>query len=330
MPISYLHLTARIPQSLESIWDDKSPFSVLPRINGSNRSSEHQRVTSSVRNSPYLPQQQAQPISHGINQTGARTLQEIEAEMRAQAARGRKQQQESPQMHHQQPQHHQNHIHQQESDIQFRQLQQQAQLHLLEQQQHIQHQFHHGQQQQLHQRTPPPRMLPQSQSPRFHLHQQQLLLMQQQQTAQQQRFQEMQEQLRAEEMERQLRNQHLRDGHQRQPSGPTIAELQAAQALQQSGRNRSPASFQDQHFPLLNQQNIQHMPHSIQVQQRLLAELAQAEFARDLQSVDPVQQEALRAEAMRKIMETERMEEKRRRRAAKIAHMVPMHFSEFP
>lgn len=252
--------------------------------------------------------------------------------MRAQAARGRQQQQESPQMLHQQPQQHRNHFQQQESDIQFRQLQQ-AQLRLLEQQQklqqqnHMQHQLNHGQQQQLHQRTPPPRMLPQSQSPRFHLHQQQLMLMQQQQNAQQQqRFQEMQEQLRVEEIERQLRNQHLRDGptqygHQRQPSGPTIAELQATKALQQPGRN------QDHAFPLLNQQNIQQTPHGIQAQQRLLAELAQAEFARDLQNVDPVQQEALRAEAVRKIMETEKMEEKRRRKAAKIAHMVPIHFS---
>lgn len=42
--------------------------------------------------------------------------------------------------------------------------------------------------------------------------------------------------------------------------------------------------------------------------------------------MDPAQQEALRAEAMRKIMETERMEEKRRRRAAKIAHMVCIRF----
>ena len=58
------------------------------------------------------------------------------------------------------------------------------------------------------------------------------------------------------------------------------------------------------------------------MQQRLLAEMAQAEFMRDLQGVSAVEQEALRMEAMRKIMETERMEEKRRRRAAKIAHMV--------
>lgn len=57
------------------------------------------------------------------------------------------------------------------------------------------------------------------------------------------------------------------------------------------------------------------------MQQRLLSEIAQAEFIRDLQGTNAAEQEALRMEAMRKIMETERMEEKRRRRAAKIAHM---------
>jgi DNA topoisomerase 2-associated protein PAT1 len=78
---------------------------------------------------------------------------------------------------------------------------------------------------------------------------------------------------------------------------------------------------------LLSQQNLQHMPQSIQMQQRLLSEMAQAEFVRDLQGASAVEQEALRMEAMRKIMEAERMEEKRRRRAAKIAYMViPQYF----
>lgn len=63
------------------------------------------------------------------------------------------------------------------------------------------------------------------------------------------------------------------------------------------------------------------------MQQRLLSEMAQTEFIRDLQGASATEQEALRMEAMRKIMETERMEEKRRRRAAKIAHMVnPYYF----
>jgi len=50
--------------------------------------------------------------------------------------------------------------------------------------------------------------------------------------------------------------------------------------------------------------------------------VAQVEFMRDMQGISQAEQEALRVEAMRKIMETERMEEKRHRKAAKIAHMV--------
>jgi DNA topoisomerase 2-associated protein PAT1 len=50
--------------------------------------------------------------------------------------------------------------------------------------------------------------------------------------------------------------------------------------------------------------------------------MAQVEFMRDMQASSQVEQDALQAEAMRRIMETERMEEKRRRKAAKIAHMV--------
>lgn len=65
------------------------------------------------------------------------------------------------------------------------------------------------------------------------------------------------------------------------------------------------------------------------MQQRLLAEMAQAEFLHSLQG-SPVRelgeerevQEMLRAEAMRKIMEAERMEEKRRRKLEKIRYMV--------
>lgn len=64
------------------------------------------------------------------------------------------------------------------------------------------------------------------------------------------------------------------------------------------------------------------MPQNIQLQQRLLSEMAQVEFMRDVQASSQAEQDALQAEAMRRIMETERMEEKRKRKAAKIAHMV--------
>ena len=50
--------------------------------------------------------------------------------------------------------------------------------------------------------------------------------------------------------------------------------------------------------------------------------MAQVEFMRDMQATSQAEQDALQAEALRRIVETERMEEKRRRKAAKIAHMV--------
>ncbi|KAL5492252.1 PAT1 [Sanghuangporus weigelae] len=71
----------------------------------------------------------------------------------------------------------------------------------------------------------------------------------------------------------------------------------------------------------------------LQLQQRLLAQLAQQEFSQNLSgvngengqdggtSVSETQREQLRQEAMRKIMEAERQEGKRRRKAQKIAHM---------
>jgi DNA topoisomerase 2-associated protein PAT1 len=79
----------------------------------------------------------------------------------------------------------------------------------------------------------------------------------------------------------------------------------------------------------------------MQLQQRMLAQLAQQEFAKSLNGTgsigslngqneqhsakDPLQQDALRAEAMRKIMEAEQQEARRRKKAAKIAHMVCIH-----
>ncbi|KAL5537061.1 PAT1 [Sanghuangporus sanghuang] len=71
----------------------------------------------------------------------------------------------------------------------------------------------------------------------------------------------------------------------------------------------------------------------LQMQQRLLAQLAQQEFSQNLSGVNGIngqdggstvseaQREQLRQEAMRKIMEAERQEGKRRRKAQKIAHM---------
>ncbi|KAI0057451.1 hypothetical protein BV25DRAFT_1812427 [Artomyces pyxidatus] len=319
-----------------SLWDEKSPFSVLPRHhNGSARSPvEHNRTSSAARSSHLsngsLSASVSQVRTHSpgvvgvqpIGQAGVRTLQEIEAEMRAAAQQSRNLT---------------------TAATQRQQLMQEQQAQQAQQQSH----FHQQQ------RAAPPRMHPQSQSPRFHQQQQQQQLMQQQlmreqlleqqlreqqlrerelQLREQQLLREqqrrerhlldieLQEQLRLEEVERQLRAQRLSDVqnqqllpnrylHQRQASNPS--------PIAQHRRQQSPAlmdTLQAQY-----QQNGQHIPHNIQLQQRLLNELAQAEFMQSMAT--PEEQEALRVEAMRRIMETERMEEKRRRKAAKIAHM---------
>jgi DNA topoisomerase 2-associated protein PAT1 len=198
-------------------------------------------------------------------------------------------------------------------------------------------------------------MHPHAQSPRFHQQQQQQALLQQQQIQQQlqhhqlqqqlreqQQLQELQEQLRMEELERQLRAQHLMElqqqgrmsvNQQRRPSVPTLSEVAAAeQLLRRRQQQRSPGAFLDSLNGSMEaqfqQNNMQYLPQDIQLQQRLVAEAAQAEFLQQLKrSPNPLEQEALRAEAMRKIMEAERMEDKRRRKQAKLAHMV--HVSRF-
>lgn len=229
--------------------------------------------------------------------------------------------------------------------LQQQQLRDQDRLRLLQlQQQQLTQQEQQLRLHQVHQQqvTPPPRLahhtqaqtlLPRTQSPRFHQqhqHQQQILMLQQEQERQQQeRLKELQERLRMEELERQLRAQQLSQ-LQQQPSLQARRQASYAdlQALQQR-RTHSPAAAAFStglstggELPLINQQNAQFLPQSIQLQQRLLSEMAQAEFMRDMQGISQADQEALRAEAMRKIMETERMEEKRRRKASKIAHMV--------
>ena len=212
----------------------------------------------------------------------------------------------------------------------YQQEQQQAQLHRLMQQR-----------EQLHQRTPPPRMIPTSQSPRFLEHQRQILLLQQhQEQQQQQHLLELQEQLRIEELERRMAAQMTLDRNRngspfnprRTPNNYTAAEIQAAHLFQQQQQqqqqqqyrrqgSRSPAVFASQ-FSTPVQEGPSYHPQTIQLQQRLLADLAQVDFSRELHGASLAEQEALRLEAMRKIVETEKMEEKRRRKAAKIAHMV--------
>ncbi|THV05364.1 hypothetical protein K435DRAFT_961132 [Dendrothele bispora CBS 962.96] len=314
--------------SLESIWDDKSPFSL--RLNGAARTPSRGPPTSTPR------------------QSGIRTLQEIEAEMRAAAEQSREavalqqrqqqlllqQQREEEEFYYRQRQQQEQ---QQEQELRQRLLYQQQEQQQLQQLQRLQQQQHLQQQreQQQHHRTPPPRMLPVSQSPRFLEHQRQILLLQQQQEQQQLlRLQQLEEQLRVEELERQLRAQQITSQNhyeRQQPSGPTLAEMEARhqqQLMQQQQhlrqRSQSPAARGGQHNGQHNvplQESMPYLPQSIQLQQRLLSEMAQAEFLRDIQGLSQADQEALRMEAVRKILETEKMEEKRRRKAAKIAHM---------
>ncbi|KAJ7115819.1 topoisomerase II-associated protein PAT1 [Mycena epipterygia] len=309
----------RAPQSLESIWDDRSPFSVLPRETGGGRFPERERREPSTSQFSPFPES---PVLHQPNasQTGARTLQEIEAEMRAAALQSRgtsQRQQNALRLQQEEEQFLQDQAYQRQRLAFQREREQERELHLqalqrLQQQQAMQSQHQH-------QRTPPPRMLPVSQSPRF-LDQRQMLLLQQQEEHQLRLQQELQEQLRMEELERQLRAQQISQlnqgpthfNHRRQPSGPTIAELQALQQQQLHRRQRSQS-------PAYQDFNI--APQNIQLQQRLLAELTQVEFMRDFQGGTQAEQEALRTEAMRKIVEAEKMEDKRRKKAAKIAHM---------
>ena len=327
---------------MEAIWDNKSPLSVLPRANGAGRSGTNgmRRASPALSKSSAHPPIDSSPISLHVqpqNTNGVRTLQEIEAEMVAAAQQSRTtalQQQQQQLL-----------LQQEEDRLMFlqRQQEQELQRHILEyQEQQYQLQIERALQQQQrelqqYQRTPPPRMLPGlSQTPRFHEHQRQILLLQQQQEQQQQqRLQELQQRLRSEELERQLRSGATLEqshspnhfSHHRQPSGPTAVELQAAHSLQQQQRRRrsqSPVLHNDTHFSSVVQDSVGYLHQNVPLQQqRLLSELAQAEFIREMQgSNSQVEQEALRHEAMRKILEAERMEEKRRKKATKIAHMV--------
>jgi DNA topoisomerase 2-associated protein PAT1 len=359
-PAFFFHLMshhtclARSTGTLESLWDSKSsPASVLPKSNGAKAALDLQQhhtpsalLTSKF--SPFAPeindvppsshltrqqQQQQQPItlSLGSHQTHAvRTLEEIEAEMREAFAAQRLQNQSPSQQ----------------------QLHAQGHLRTSSAQRQLPPQYAHS-------GTPPPRMHPHAQSPRFQQQQQhQIHLLQQQQQQmqllelqelrdrqQREELEHLQEQLRLEEMERhrqqQLRQQVQQNAqmlqHQRQATGGTPIGDMSYRRQQQVHRVGTPSRLQAQiqqpqpqpHLDAPFQQSMQYLPREIQMQQRLLAEMAQAEFLHSLQGT-PVPEgrseqemhEMLRAEAMRKIMEAERMEERRKRKLEKIRHMV--------
>ncbi|KAI0741955.1 topoisomerase II-associated protein PAT1 [Daedaleopsis nitida] len=336
---------------LDAIWGNKSPFSVLPRSSGSSRSIDRLATQSPK----YTPSHKPATLNLGPDlHRGVHTLEEIEKEMLAAAAA---------------QQHHQQHYQQlDEADEQSiaQDLQQLVlQQHMLQQQQQqmsAQGLLQSPSRAQAQRppvaiqstATPPPRMHPHSQSPRFHQQQQQhqihLLQLQQQQQQRQllelqeqrerhqrQQLLELQEQLKLEELERQ--QQQLRIQQQQMQAN----EYMQNQLLHQRGISpahgdrarrvgrQSPAVMTPP-IPLdvPFAQNMQYLPQNIQMQQRLLAEMAQAEFLstmqgpghseRDIRETREIQ-ELLRVEAMRKIMEAERMEEKRKRKLDKIAHM---------
>jgi DNA topoisomerase 2-associated protein PAT1 len=207
---------------------------------------------------------------------------------------------------------------------QFQQLQLQQQG-LPQHQQPLQHQ-------QQYRNTPPPRMLPGTQSPRFqHQLQEQILALQQQQAREkQQQLQRLErEGLYRLMMGRESPHQQFPDdiSLQAQQSQPNLTELQAAQM--QRLRQQQPQQ-QQQHMPHIPRgqspfdvnpslaQNTPNMPHDIQSQQRLMSQAAKAMF----HGMSRFNQEEVRAEAMRKIIETEKMEDRRKRKAEKIAAMV--------
>ncbi|KAF8631878.1 hypothetical protein AX15_002145 [Amanita polypyramis BW_CC] len=316
----------------ESIWGNKSPFFVLPRANdGINQ--EKERPVVSPLSAPDSRATSLLPTEHHTQSsaahTGIRTLEEIEVEMRAAAQQSRARQEEfllQRQMQFEEEER-QRIMQEQELELQ-RQLLYQQEQHQLQMQRLLQQQREHQ-----YQRTPPPRMLPASQSPRFLEHHRQLLLQQQQeQQSHQQRLQGMQGQLRLEEMERQLLaraalQQQRRQSpnaavvHHRQPSTLSSGDSYNHQQRQQS---QSPINGNHRYSSTPQESLVLPNPQNIQLQQRLLSEMAQAEFIRNIQGGSAhaaVEQEALRMEAMRKIFEAEMMEEKRRRKAAKIAHM---------
>ncbi|KAH8104013.1 topoisomerase II-associated protein [Cristinia sonorae] len=364
----------RGPHSLESLWDDKSPFSVLPKSNGVHRAAAQQAA---AHHSP--AQQYAQPHQQGVNpsysfspfdqqpitasssrdpavltighgglQQGApRTLEEVEAEMR-EAFAARRNQNISPS---------------QSQSLAYAQTQ--AQAHARSSSQRIISPSNTG--------TPPPRMHPRAQSPRFHqqqsqrqidlsqqqqqyyLQQQQQLLELQEQRKRTQQLQllELQEQLRLEELERQrqIRLQHYQAQAQAQAQAQEAAALNqliqrerliaekkqrlVAMAELQQRRFGSPSSHMaNQQHEVPFQQSMPYLPREIQQQQRMLAEMAQAEFLRSYQGTpnpmppgedyfdDRHNADGIRAEAMRKIQEAERMEEARKRKLNKIRYMA--------
>jgi DNA topoisomerase 2-associated protein PAT1 len=224
-------------------------------------------------------------------------------------------------------------------------------------------QITHPQVQQIQQRsTPPPRMHPHAQSPRFHQLQQEILIQQQHHQLEEQRhLVALHERLQLEELQRQARAQQLQQvmqqdqlrrlspAYARQNQDSYLNEADAVRRLQQmriadeaqglrglggngiggnglGGNTAMLNSLEDEHALLNGAADLMAMQQSIQRQQRLLSEAAQADFLRQ-QGFDQGTQEELRQDALRRIVQAEQLEEKRRRKHNKIAHMVYLSLS---
>ncbi|KAF8478258.1 topoisomerase II-associated protein PAT1 [Gautieria morchelliformis] len=278
--------------SLESIWDDKSPFSVLPGARAASRlqtvdqaahmsttaSRSHEDATTII---PVL--RSAQPSSSMPSQPSVRTLQEIEAEMRAK-------------------QHPQNHVSPPEvappvapssfpaSSMSTRQSPQSSlPLHPSASPltpDEVEHQL---------------RMMHLTQ-----LQQHQAQRQEQQQPIYQSFPQHRQHYLRTPEQDRQY---VLQQQHQHHRSFPPTPEPQLAM------QSHSPQIAQA--YITRQQQNQLHM------QQQLLVQLSQAGVMPDqIHLLDPAQREAIMSEAMRKIMAAERLDQRNRRRLMKMERMA--------
>ncbi|EIN05954.1 hypothetical protein PUNSTDRAFT_54266 [Punctularia strigosozonata HHB-11173 SS5] len=331
----------RAAGGIESLWGEKSPFSVLSRSNtglSSSRSlgeqSLHSSSSQSARFAPFgnqPPLAPQPPVPRGGSQQAVRTLAEIEEEMRLNAR---------------QPQALAARL-----TPQLREASPQLYDHSPRLAQRVAHQV--SQVQQIQQRgTPPPRMHPHAQSPRFHHHLQQEMLIEQQQLQieEERHLLALQERLQAEELQRQARAQQLQQmmqqeqlrrlspGYTRTAQDPYADELQAARRLQQMrisdeaqglrasrsngsiGNAAMLGALDDERVLLNGPANLRSLQQSIQRQQRLLSEAAQADFMRQ-QGFDQGAQDDIRQDALRRIVQAEQLEERRRRKLNKITHM---------
>jgi DNA topoisomerase 2-associated protein PAT1 len=290
---SYISLlvSARAPGgSLESIWDDKSPASVLPGARAVGRLSSigHTAFTSTAGKSygttTSLPDSGPSQISVS-SQPSIRTLQEIEFEMRAK----------------QQPQ---NHVSQ--SSVASHAV---AAPNLLNPSSPI----HHLPQSNLSLHSSPSQLTPdevEHQLRMMHLtqlqqHQAQRQEQQQQQPIYQSVPQQRHQYMRTPEQDR----QHILQQHQIHRSFSTTPEPQFAM---------------HSHSPQLAQGYItQQQQHNQLMQQQLLVQLSQAGVMPDqIHLLDPVQRDAIMNEAIRKIMAAERLDQRNRRRLIKMERMV--------